>query len=195
MKQASPKIALHAVIARSKVNGPGTRAVIFFQGCDKRCEGCFNPETHSKQAAESVSPKELIERYGKDDIEGITVSGGEPLLQVEALTELLKAARAKGLTTVVYTGYTLEEISSGTLGAAKLRSVLDHIDVLVDGAFDTDNPEPTLMARGSTNQRIHFLTERYKEEDMLMAGKAEIIIDNEGRVTKTGFSKIERLAS
>lgn len=184
-------INLHAVIARSKVNGPGTRAVIFFQGCERDCKGCFNPETHPRQAAESVSPKDLIERYGKDDIEGITVSGGEPLLQTAALTELLKAARAKGLTTVVYTGYTLEEISE----AAKLRSVLDYIDVLVGGSFDIDNTEPTLLARGSTNQRIHLLTERYKEEDMLMAGKAEIIIDNEGRVTKTGFSKIERLAS
>jgi anaerobic ribonucleoside-triphosphate reductase activating protein len=143
------------------------------------------------KAATRVEPEALIERCAVEGIEGITVSGGEPLLQTAALTELLKAAQVKGLTAIVYTGYTLEEIS----GDARLSGVLDHIDVLVDGRFDINRMEPTLLARGSTNQKIHFLTNVYKEEDMYMAGKAEIIIDNQGRVTRTGFSKIERLAS
>ena len=184
-------INLHAVVARSKVNGPGTRTVVFFQGCERRCEGCFNPKTHSKKVVTRVAPVALIERYAVEGVEGITVSGGEPFLQVAALTELLRAAQVKRLTTLVYTGYTLEEISLDK----SLRGALEYIDVLVDGAFDIKKLEPTLLARGSTNQSIHFLTGIYKEEDMQMAGKAEIIIDNEGRVTRTGFSKIERLAS
>lgn len=183
-----PTIDLHAVIARSKVNGPGTRAVIFFQGCDRLCVGCFNPETHPKRAAKSVEPGALIECLPIEDIEGITVSGGEPFLQAAALIELLRAAREKGLTTVVYTGYTFREISEDK----RLSEALGYIDVLIDGSLDIDKLEATLLARGSTNQSFHFLTKRYGEEDMRMNGKIEIIIDDEGRVTRTGFSNIER---
>lgn len=183
-----PMIDLHAVIARSKVNGPGTRAVIFFQGCDRLCVGCFNPETHPKRAAKSVAPKVLIERINAESVEGVTISGGEPFLQVTALIELLKVARRRGLTTIVYTGYIFEEISEDK----ELSGALDYIDVLIDGSFDVGKIEATLLARGSTNQRIHFLTKRYCEEDMRMNGKVEIIIDDEGRVTRTGFSNIER---
>ncbi len=108
-------------------------------------------------------------------------------MQVQALTELLVCARtAHGLSTVVYTGFNLEEImASKAMGAA-----LPFIDVLVDGAYDAARPEPTLLARGSTNQRFHFLTSRYGLDDLYIPGRMELSISPEGVVTGTGFSRI-----
>ncbi|MBI5560436.1 MAG: radical SAM protein [Deltaproteobacteria bacterium] len=178
-------INTHAVIPASMVNGPGNRMVVFFQGCDRRCPGCFNPATHPLDVRCLYTPEEIFHRYFIEGIEGITVSGGEPFLQPEALYELLKAAKGRGLTTVVYTGFDYEDVSSD----GPKRRVFDFTDVMVDGRFDIGRKEPTLLARGSTNQRLHFLNSIYRESDFLMPGKVEVIIGKDGRVMETGFGR------
>lgn len=177
---------IHAVLERSRVNGPGTRLVVFFQGCSRACAGCFNPETHSFEERERMTPEALLGRYLSKGVEGITVSGGEPFMQPSGLRRLLGLAAASGLTTLVYTGFTIEEILKDQAKA----DCLEHIDVLVDGPFDKDHAEPTLLARGSSNQRIHLLTGRYTIEDLYMPAKAEVIIGADGQVRKTGFSSL-----
>jgi len=62
--------------------------------------------------------------------------------------------------------------------------------VLIDGRFDETKIEPTMLARGSTNQRLHFLSNRYTEKDLVMPGKIELIVGPEGTITQTGFSKV-----
>ncbi len=185
-------INIHSVIPLSRVNGPGARMVVFFQGCARRCPGCFNPRTHPIETVSLYSPEELFEEHLAAGIEGITVSGGEPFLQPRGLLLLLKAAREEyGLTTVVYTGFDYGELRA----RQNLSCVLDHVDVLVDGAFDRTRKEPTLLARGSTNQRFHFLNGTYRIEDFYMPGKAEIIIREDGTVVETGFSRIDGSAA
>ena len=68
---------------------------------------------------------------------------------------------------------------------------LAFVDVLIDGPFASDLTEPTLLARGSTNQRIHLLTSRYAIGDLYMQGRAEVIIGADGVVRKTGFSSLD----
>ena len=119
-------------------------------------------------------------------IDGITVSGGEPFLQPEGLYGLLKAAKKRSLTTVVYTGFRYGELAEN----GRLKTVFDFTDVLVDGGFDMAMIEPALLARGSTNQRIYFLSGIYKMADLYMPGKLEVIIGKDGRVVETGFSNI-----
>ena len=177
---------IHAVLARSRVNGPGTRLVIFFQGCARACDGCFNPDTHSFEERERVTPEALLGKHLSTGIEGITVSGGEPFAQPRGLLRLLELAAASGLSTLVYTGFTLEEIMDDQAGAR----CLEFIDVLVDGPFDRKLAEPTLLARGSSNQRIHLFTSRYSLEDLYMPGKVEVIIGPDGDIRKTGFSSL-----
>lgn len=178
---------IHAVLPSSRVNGPGSRMVIFFQGCERGCAGCFNPDTHSLEIRESFSIEDIFRRFYSPGIDGITVSGGEPFLQPDGLMGLLKTAREiYNLNTVVYTGFTYEEI----LKTPALLISLPYIDVLIDGAYDDEKKENSLLARGSTNQRFHFLTDRYELADFHMPGKVEVIIGRDGVIKETGFSRI-----
>lgn len=178
-------INIHAILPGSRVNGPGNRMVVFFQGCSRGCAGCFNPDTHSFEIRRLCSPEEILSVRRKT-VEGITVSGGEPFMQPAGLIELLKNARELALTTVVYTGFRLEEIRE----VPARRACIPFIDVLVDGGYEDESKETTLLARGSTNQRIHFLSGRYNEADFYMPGKVEVVIGSDGIITETGFSRI-----
>ncbi|OGP10309.1 MAG: hypothetical protein A3G39_04455 [Deltaproteobacteria bacterium RIFCSPLOWO2_12_FULL_43_16] len=180
-------INIHSVIPFSKINGPGNRMVIFFQGCNKRCPGCFNPNTHHFETVNLYSPEAIFKKHPVNGIDGITVSGGEPFLQHDGLLKLLKAAKEMyGLSTIVYTGLTYNELEE----RPDYLSCLSFIDALVDGRYEESKKEKTLLARGSTNQRFYFFSSRYTEADFYMAGKIEFIIGKNGIVTKTGFSNI-----
>lgn len=181
---------IHAVLPSSGVNGPGSRMVIFFQGCERGCAGCFNPDTHPIEPRDSLSVEDIFSRFYSTGLEGITVSGGEPFFQPDGLMGLLKTAKEiYNLNTVVYTGFTYEEI----LETHALSIPLPYIDVLIDGAYDDEKKEKSLLARGSTNQRFHFLTGRYALSDFHMPGKAEVIIGSDGMIKETGFSRIDIL--
>jgi anaerobic ribonucleoside-triphosphate reductase activating protein len=181
------KINIHSIIPRSEINGPGSRMVIFFQGCGARCQDCFNPETQVFKVVSLYRAEEIFNKHLDEGIEGITVSGGEPFMQAAELHELLKTAKNDyGLTTVVYTGFTYDELSA----IDGMEEIFDFIDVLIDGRYDRKHKERTLLARGSTNQKFHFFTKRYNIDDFYMPGKVEVIIGQDGNVTETGFSKI-----
>lgn len=183
-------INVHAIIPVSRINGPGKRMVIFFQGCARRCSGCFNPETHPFEKKNLYTPMELLKRFTYPGIEGITISGGEPFHQQEGLYHLLREARDNyNLSTIIYTGFSYEDILRMKWG----KSILTFTDVLIDGTFEEDKKEKTLLARGSTNQRFIFLTSRYGEEDFYMPGKIEIHVLPDGSIVKTGFSNVELL--
>lgn len=180
-------INIHSIIPASRINGPGKRMVIFFQGCKNKCPGCFNPETHPFKIIAEYAPTSLLNKFFRPGIEGITVSGGDPFYQRRGLLRLLKTAKDDyDLSTVVYTGLTYEQLVNSTL----CRAIFKYTDVLIDGRFEEANKEPTLLARGSTNQRLLFLSSRYNEGDFIMQGKAELIIGADGAVTHTGFSKV-----
>lgn len=181
-------INIHSIIPLSKVNGPGNRMVIFFQGCDKNCQGCFNPDTHSFETTGLYSPADIFKKYPPSNIEGITISGGEPFLQPDGLLKLLKTAKENfNLSTVVYTGFAYK----GLKQKPECLPCLKFIDVLIDGSYEETKKEPSLLARGSTNQRLCFLSSRYKREDFYMPGKIEVIIGKDGMITNTGFGKID----
>lgn len=180
-------INIHSVIPASKINGPGSRMAVFFQGCRRNCPGCFNPGTHPFDTANFFTPEEIFEKYHTGNIEGLTVSGGEPFLQGKGLRNLLRLARETyGLSTVVYTGFTYSELKTG----AAAKACFEFIDVLIDGRYDESAKETSLLARGSVNQEFHFLSKKYKKEDFYMPGKVEVIIGKDGCITATGFGKV-----
>lgn len=179
-------INIHAAIPCSRVNGPGKRMVVFFQGCRRSCPGCFNAGTHSFEDRLLYGAGEVFERFFDPSVEGITVSGGEPFAQAKGLHSLLEAAVERGLTTVVYTGFMIEELAEDPA----YKPALGLIDVLIDGPFEADKTEPTLLARGSSNQRFHCLTDRYAVSDFHMPGKLEVVIGKDGDVIETGFSRL-----
>jgi anaerobic ribonucleoside-triphosphate reductase activating protein len=97
------------------------------------------------------------------DLEGLSVLGGEPFEQPRAVAEVCRAVRAAGLGVMVYSGYTLEELRAQR--SPDVDALLAEVDLLVDGRFEQHNPERRRRWLGSANQRLHFLTSRYREDD------------------------------
>lgn len=177
-------LRIHSLVPRSRVAGPGMRFLIHTQGCTLGCPGCFNPATHDPAGGESRSIAELLQAIAASDgVAGITVSGGEPLQQAPALAELLGAVQMAGLSVVLYSGYTREEIETLPGGPA----VLAATDVLIDGRYQAAAPCPDGY-RGSANQRLHFLTDRYGPADFPPQPAAfEAEIGPNGEVVVRGF--------
>lgn len=144
----------------SIVDGEGIRAVIWTQGCPHHCKGCHNPETHSFTKGFFKDISELIEEIRNLELQdGITFSGGDPMMQPEACLEIAKACKEMNLSIWCYTGFTFEELLDDSLKVEFLK----YIDVLVDGKFELDKKSYDAMYRGSTNQRIINVKESLKK--------------------------------
>ena len=142
------------VIRHSSVDGPGVRYTVFFQGCFRFCDGCHNPDLWDLNGGEEVPIDILIENFECTEyLDGVTMSGGEPLLQPEAVIALADAAHKKGMTAWCYTGWTLEEILDGMADEEAVEA-LHHIDVLIDGPFKMELTDGNHIYRGSSNQRL-----------------------------------------
>ena len=174
-------IRIHNIILSTKVLGPGERAAIWFQGCRRRCPGCMAPETRPLNKGKTVSVKSMVDILRKlDGIEGITVSGGEPFLQKHSLYMFLKVIReTTKLGVIIYTGYTLEELKK--MNDSDVNEILDGLcDLIIDGKY-VDELNDGIALRGSSNQQLHFITERYKSYEFIYNEKrrnAEIYISN-----------------
>ncbi|MDO4583015.1 MAG: 4Fe-4S single cluster domain-containing protein [Planctomycetia bacterium] len=145
---------------RCTVLGPGVRGVVWVQGCSRGCPGCISPEMQPWEGGTAVSTENLAEYLGDlREIEGITISGGEPLAQAEGLNDLMDRLRERDFGWMAYTGYTLEEILEA--GTEEQRKWVRRLDILVDGPY-REAEHCNGPWRGSKNQRIHFLTPRYR---------------------------------
>ena len=170
--------------------GPGKRFALWFQGCPMRCSGCCNPEMLPFEGGFKIPVAELeahvIEARERHEIEGITLLGGEPLAHAPAAAALTNAVRERGLSVMIFTGYTLEE--SRALRDPNVEALLANTDILVDGRYERDLPDTTRRWIGSTNQRIHFLTDRYRADDPCWRKKNTLEIRFDGReVSVNGF--------
>lgn len=181
------KARIHAREPRSRANGPGTRFVIWMQGCTLGCPGCFNPGTHATVGGETLEVEALLREIGRD-VDGLTLSGGEPMQQAPAALELLLGARRRGLSTLMFSGYTIDEIRAQALGPA----VLAHLDVLVDGRYVAGDRIGSGL-RGSANQQIHVLGRRHTRAEVEATPTAEIRIARDGSVVLTGVEPLKRL--
>ncbi len=178
-------IRVHDILPNSRVNGPGRRGVIFFQGCSRACPGCFNPGLQSVTAGRLISLEEVVERvWQSEGIEGLTFSGGEPFEQASALAALCaRLRRTTRFSLMAYSGFTRAEIQSD----ARRAEVLAHLDVLVDGPY-LHRLRTSRGIIGSTNQRVHLLTDRYRAEDFIAGPRRmEMRILENGQVCMTGF--------
>lgn len=147
-------VRIAGTLAHSSVNGPGVRYVIFFQGCTHHCRDCQNPETWDPMGGASVPVRQVIaELKGTRYLDGITLSGGDPLLQPEAAARIAAAAKEQHLSVWCYTGWTFEALMQGAAGEAAIRA-LEQMDVLVDGEFRIEERTDQALYRGSANQRL-----------------------------------------
>lgn len=156
------KIRILDIIEETMADGPGLRTSIYCAGCLHHCPGCHNPQSWAMDGGHEVEVETLLELIKADEFSNVTFSGGDPFYQVEAFTELARRIKEEtGKTIWCYTGFTYEEI----LADSRLSMMLPYLDVLVDGPFIQKLRDTELLFRGSSNQRIIYLTE--KKEDII----------------------------
>lgn len=158
------RLGLYAILPRTRALGPFDRFALWVQGCPRACPGCMTPDARPFRDDRWVSLDALSARIlAEPGIEGITVSGGEPFCQAEALSMLLeRICRSRDMGVIAYTGFTREQlwdpVECGDTDAA--RRLLSRVDLLIDGPYVRELDDG-LSLRGSSNQRIHLLTGRY----------------------------------
>jgi anaerobic ribonucleoside-triphosphate reductase activating protein len=155
------------IVPCTEAEGPGRRFALWFQGCPLRCPGCCNPEMLPFEGGTAMLLNDVIaqieEAAHERDIEGITLLGGEPLAHAAGAAALARGVRRRGLTVMVFSGYTLEEAQQ--LPDPAVAELLALTDILVDGPYIREQPETRRRWIGSANQRVHFLSDRYRTDD------------------------------
>lgn len=175
-------VRIHQIARSTTALGPGNRTAIWFQGCDRSCKGCMSPDTRPLNGGALWRTSELANTVGGfDDIEGITISGGEPFLQIDALYDLLTRIRkSTNLGVIIYTGYTMEQLRQ--MNDSKVDQIITSFsDIIIDGEYiDELNDGGSL--KGSANQTVNFITDRYLPYKSLYEGKRrdiQILIEHD----------------
>ncbi|MBQ7705890.1 MAG: anaerobic ribonucleoside-triphosphate reductase activating protein [Selenomonadaceae bacterium] len=149
------KIQIAGIVEESCVDGSGIRFTVFLQGCLRHCKGCHNPTTHDLNGGKTVDTSDIINKIKDNPIlTGLTLSGGEPLLQIKPAIELAQAAKNFGLDVWLYTGFKFKEIPNDA------NELLKLVDVVVDGEYIDELRDLNLNFRGPSNQWIIFLNHK-----------------------------------
>ncbi|WP_370276216.1 anaerobic ribonucleoside-triphosphate reductase activating protein [Exiguobacterium sp. SH5S4] len=139
----------------SVADGEGVRSVVFTAGCPHFCRGCHNPKSWNINNGEEMDINEIVERLEYAGHKKVTISGGDPFFQSNALSGLVKELRERDYDIWVYTGYTFDELKN--MGSQDVDSILASINALVDGRFVESLKCPLIQYRGSSNQKILHL--------------------------------------
>ena len=158
---------LRIAFYREKTNclGPYTRFALWVQGCNRNCKGCVALSHKSVEGGYEISEEVLSEIILKqEECEGITISGGEPMLQAEALTKLILLIRRKrkDYGVIVYTGYSYQKLKELSQNDERIELFLNVIDILIDGEYIEELNDDNGYV-GSNNQKIIKLSNRYND--------------------------------
>ena len=180
----------HSILYGSRANGPGVRTAVWMQGCSIHCEGCSNPKTHAFDAGTEIAPELLAInaiRFSSQNTTGITISGGEPTQQPEALLAfVLTVKRHRPWWSIgLFSGRTVAELYTEV---SEWPAIERLIDWGVFGPYRRDlPPAPDQRFVSSSNQRLVLLSSRHAVEDFSEL-QAEFMIDKDGLTTITGFT-------
>ena len=172
--------------------GPGSRVVLWTQGCKKQCPGCISPEfqcfSEEKEIPVKLLASILKETAARNGTGKLTISGGDPFEQPEELFSLLREIQDDFDDILVYTGYLYEEIKDGSL-SLEAEAALAFVDVLIDGPYVESLNVPEAVLRGSENQRILYLNQSKKEEyeSYLKEGRRVETFVHDGTVSFVGI--------
>jgi anaerobic ribonucleoside-triphosphate reductase activating protein len=144
-----------------QVLGPGTRFVVWVQGCPLSCPDCISPQWIPVEGGRDVPVAELAATIAESAVDGLTLSGGEPFAQAAALARLVELVRERrDMSVMCYTGYQLERLRQR---GGPVADLLSQVDLLVDGPY-VARRHADLLWRASTNQRLHQLTDRHADD-------------------------------
>lgn len=183
------KVRIYKILKQTRVEGPKTRYCIWFQGCSKHCKGCWAKATWDFNAGKEYEVEEIIQDIKKTkNIDGITLLGGEPFEQPEALKYICENTKKLELSVICFTGNKIEELHKAH------NDILNHIDLLIDGEFIEEEKDYSRPWVGSKNQRYHFLTNKFSEEEIKQyKNKIEINIEKNGSIFMNGMGDFEKV--
>lgn len=164
MRAAAGELNLAALMKATRMIGPGLRDGIWVQGCRIGCAGCANQSYLAHEPRVRMPIGRLVGHFWMRQgmIDGISVLGGEPTEQPAAVAALLRGVQSLGMTTVVFSGRTHEQL----LRDPTCVELLAHTDLLIDGPYVAALRDPSLHWRGSRNQRLLRLSDRFTEADL-----------------------------
>jgi len=175
-------------VDQSEVNGPGTRAVVWVQGCPRECTGCFNPDSWSFEINQLIDIDTVAANIlSNPHNTGVTFSGGEPFWQAPALTSLARKVKAAGLNVMSFTGFTLKELQSKSAppGAQEL---LAQLDILIDGPYvESQAINSPLSPVSSRNQQVYVFNPAFEDKITWASDQIEIHILKDGNRIVTGY--------
>ncbi len=176
------KLRIHNFIETTSVNGLGNRFGLWVQGCNLQCPNCFNPKTHSFNSGSLYLIEDIFQLIiSVKGIEGVSISGGEPFLQSKALLELVTMIKKKtNLSILIFSGFNLKELNYDKIS----NKILKLTDILIAGRYD-DNLKINNPLLSSSNQKIHFFSNRYSIND-IHSSDTEVIIDKQGNLILSG---------
>ena len=155
LEDKGQSIRIAGVVKESIVDGPGIRFVVFCQGCPHQCPGCHNAVTHDFAGGYDCKVETILGAIDANPLlSGVTFSGGEPAYQPEGFLALAEGVKARSLDLMMYTGYTFEELLEMAAAKPALARLLEYLDILVDGRYEEQQRDLTLLFRGSKNQRV-----------------------------------------
>lgn len=183
-----PQFNLLGETPSTYVNGPGNRYMIHLQGCNLGCKNCFNPESWSFKTKNLVSVESLANKILEKNVDGLTISGGEPFLQSESLLHFLQYLHSrkipfpKGI--LIYSGYTEEELQK----IPEFSQIIKLVDVIVSGRYKEElRVYESLLS--SSNQKFIWGEQKNIKEEELINQNCEIIIEDNG-LKLTGFPNL-----
>ncbi len=179
------------ILKSTNVEGPGNRYCIWTQGCSRHCRGCQAVHTWAHNGGNLLSVEDIVSDILKQkNIEGVTFLGGEPFEQAQACGYIAEQVQRAGLSVLCFTGGYIEELQKDY----KNKKLLDNTDLLIDGPFEIDKLDYSRPWCGSSNQRYHFLTDRYNEEIFTKyKNKVEVNISQNGIVFMNGMGNFEEI--
>lgn len=150
------KIRIHDFVESTTALGPGTRCAIWLQGCKRNCKGCMSPESRDMEGGYIEGVDSLAEHVlAINGIEGITISGGDPFYQPDALLELLKIIKSKSnLGVIIYTCFYFDELKE--MNNAAVEEIITNLsDLIIDGPYVEELNDDGYL-RGSSNQQLNL---------------------------------------
>lgn len=160
---------IHSLESFGTVDGPGIRYVVFFQGCPMRCQYCHNPDTWKMEDGTVMDTEEIIEKLEKNrefyQNGGITATGGEPLLQIDFLTELLKTAKEKGVHTCLDTSGIL--FLKDAKQYEKFEELIKYVDLVLLDIKHINSQEHRKLT-GHPNENVLHFAEFLREKNIPM---------------------------
>lgn len=171
------------------------RFAVWAQGCSIQCPGCFNPHLWGTSGGQAIEVSSLAQRAVQSGAQGVTLLGGEPFDQAPDFAAFAREVGRQGLSVMTFTGHSIEYLRSPQRPEGS-ELLLSATDLLVDGPYLADHIDNARPWAGSTNQRFHFLTDRYAALEVELSSltdRLEVRVSATGRISINGWADVTTL--